>query len=95
MKTKWKAALAGLALVTLSGAAAARDQVNFTLSIGTPAPVVYAAPAYYPHAVYVPQRVYYPAVATETYVVRHYDRYGVRHGQWRGPHRYHRHYGWR
>jgi hypothetical protein len=90
MKTRWKAALAGLALVALSGTAAARDQVNFTLSIGTPAPIVYAPPVYYARPVYVPQRVYYPAVTTR-YVVRHYDR----HDYWRDRRHWHRHHGWR
>lgn len=58
MKNKWKAAVAGLALLGLSGAATARDNIEFSITIGTPGAVYAPAPAY----VYAPPpRVYYPA----------------------------------
>ena len=59
MKTNWKAlVLAGALLTGLSGTAAARDHVSFSLSFGVPAytyapprPVYYApAPVYYDYA---------------------------------------------
>ena len=54
MNTKWKAVVIGGALLAgLSGTAAARDHVNFSLSFGVP--------AYTPAYTYVapPQPVYY------------------------------------
>ncbi len=73
----WKLLAGGLALAALSGTAAARDNVHFSLSIGVPAPVyvapyaapaaptyIYERPVYYspPPVVYAPPRVvYYPA----------------------------------
>ena len=72
MNTKWKAAIIGsILLAGLSGTAAARDHVNFSLSFGVPAPVYvappvapvyYAPPAYYPAppvVYYNPAPVYY------------------------------------
>jgi hypothetical protein len=68
MKTNWKALLIGGALLAgLSGTAAARDNVSFSLSFGVPAPVYVAppAPVYYappPRVYYAPPPVaYYPA----------------------------------
>ena len=49
------AVVAGAALALLSGVAAARDNVSFSVSFGMPTPV-YVAPA----PVYVPAPTYYP-----------------------------------
>ena len=91
MKANWKVSiLAGALVLGLSGTAAARDHVNFSLSFGVPAPVYYAPPP--PPVYYAPEPVYYapPAVyyAPAPRVV-YYDRYGYRHY----GHRHHRH-GW-
>ena len=60
--------IAGAALAAISGTAAARDNVSFSISFGVPAPIlaapapVYVAPApvYYPPApVYAPAPAYY------------------------------------
>ena len=61
MKSKLTAFLIGVVLASLSGMAAARDHVNFSISVGVPGPAFVApAPIYYPP----PQAVYYapPAV---------------------------------
>jgi hypothetical protein len=89
MKTKWKAALAGIALISLSGAAAANDRVHFSLNIGLPAPMVTYAPpvAYYPPApVYVAPRVYHPAPVYWSPPPR---AMRIHHGHWRGHDRRH------
>jgi hypothetical protein len=90
--------LAGAALVTLSGVAAARTTVDFGINIGIPGPVY--APAYYPpppvysapvYPVYAPPRVYYPAPVyygpPAYYGPRYYGGYGrggYGHGGGRG-----------
>ena len=98
MNAKWKALIiAGALLAGLTGTAAARDNVSFSLSFGVPAytyyapppPVYYAPPAYYapPPAVYYnPAPVYYAQPAFG-FTVRDGHRHGYRHG-----HRHHRHW---
>jgi hypothetical protein len=83
MKTNWKVCiLAGAMLAGLSGTAAARDHVNFSLSFGVPAPVYYAPPApvyYAPEpAYYAPPAVYY-APAPAYYAPAWGHRHGHRH----------------
>ncbi|MDB5864950.1 MAG: hypothetical protein JWO70_2756 [Betaproteobacteria bacterium] len=88
-------ALAGAALIALSGAAAARSNIDVGISFGYPAPVYVAPPppvAYYPAPVYVqPAPVYYapPAyyAAPRYYAPR--DR-GWHRGWDRGERRHHR-----
>jgi hypothetical protein len=79
--------VAGAVLAGLSGVAAARDNVHFSIAFGVPAPVVVApapvyapAPAYYappptyypPAPTYYPQTVYYaPQPVYSPYVVRY------------------------
>ena len=96
MKTKWKALIIGGALLAgLSGTAAARDNVSFSLSFGVPAPVYYSPPppTYYyyspppPVVYYEPAPVYYTQPAFG-FVIRDGHRHGHRH--W---HRNHSH-GW-
>ena len=86
MKTNWKAyLLAGAVLAGVSGTAAARDHVNFSLSFGVPAPVYYAPPA---PVYYAPAPVYYAPPAPVVYYgppAPAYVYYGPRH-------RHHRHW---
>jgi hypothetical protein len=92
MNTKWKAVVIGAALFAgLSGTAAARDNVSFSLSFGVPAYTYYTpAPTYYysppPAVYYEPAPVYYAPAYT------YYDgpryRYGYRH-HYRHHHRTH------
>ena len=97
MKTNWKALMIGGALLAgLSGTAAARDNVSFSLSFGVPAPVYYAPPppvyyaprAYYyappPVAYYPPAPVYYAQPAFG-FTIRDGHHHGHGHG-----HRHHR-----
>ena len=101
MKTNWKAViLAGALLAGLSGTAAARDNVSFSIGFGVPAPVyvappppVYYAPApvYYapPEPYYYAPAYYAPAPAVVYYGAgwRHrHGHHGHRHG-----HRHNRH----
>lgn len=63
MKSKLTVFLMGMLLATLSGVAAARDHVSFSISVGAPR-VAYVAPApvyYYPPPAvyYAPPVVYY------------------------------------
>lgn len=69
-RTGWKLLAIGLGMTALSGTAAARDNMSFSISYGVPAPIhaqvhvySYAPPVYYtpPHVVYVPPRVVYYA----------------------------------
>jgi hypothetical protein len=91
MKTNWKACiLAGALLVGISGTAAARDNVSFSLSLGVPAPVYVAPPAprayyYEPAPAYYPAPVYYDYYAPAPAVVYYEPRYYR-------PHRHHRHH---
>ena len=88
MNTKWKALkVGGAVLAGLSGTAAARDHVNFSLSFGVPAyayapapPVYYAPPA--PVVYYSPEPVYYAPPARG-----YYDQIGRCH-----PYRHWRHH---
>lgn len=64
-------------LVMLSGTAAARDNVSFSLAIGTPVTYMQPAPVYYtpppPRVVYYsPVPVYYGPTARVVYVKRDY-----------------------
>ena len=88
MKTRWKGLIiAGAVLAGLSGTAAARDNVSFSLAFGVPAYTYYAPPppVYYappPPVYYAPAPAYYygpPAVSV-------YYRDG-----WRHNHRHHHH----
>ena len=97
----WKLLAVGLGMVALSGTAAARDNVSFSITFGVPAPVYaqvhaypYAQPVYYaqprvvyaqPHVIHAPPRVVY--YAAPHYAPRHRDHRG--HGG-----RNHQH-GWR
>lgn len=91
MKMNWKTALVAVALIWLSGAAAANDRVHFSLSIGFPAPMVAYAPppvVYYPPApiyqAYPVSRVYYPAPTNGYFAprpVRYYYGPSRGHGQ--------------
>lgn len=87
MKNKRTAFLIGTLLATLSGMAAARDHVSFSISVGAPR-VAYIAPA--PVYYYPPQAVYYapPAVyyIPAPWAVR------VDAGQHRSRHNWHRHH---
>lgn len=100
MKTNWKTALAAVALISLSGAAAANDRVHFSLSIGVPAPMVAYAPppvVYYPqtpiyqtYPAYPVSRVYSPAPSYGYYAPRPVrDYYGPSRGH--GQRHRHRH----
>jgi hypothetical protein len=104
------AVFAGAVLAVLSGAAAARDNVSFSVSFGmpapvyvTPAPVYVPAPTYYapPPAYYPPTTVYYapaPAPVYAPYVVRVAPAYvvpGHGHGHGRGHGRWHGGGHWR
>ena len=90
-QTGWKLLAAGLALAALSGTAAARDNVRFSISIGAPAPIyapapayIYERPVYYsaPPVIYAPPRVvYYPAPSY--YYAPPPGHYGHRHHGWR------------
>ena len=94
MNTKWKAALIGGALLAgLSGVAAARDNVSFSLSLGVPAyapyvappaPVYYAPPAPVYYAPPPPPRVYYAPAP----VVYGYGYYGGYRPYYRHHYRY-------
>ena len=93
MNTKLKALLIGGALLTgLTGTAAARDNVSFSLSFGVPAytyvapppPVYYAPSSYY----YDPAPVVYytrpaPVYYAPAYSYRYYDGPRHRHGHHR------------
>jgi hypothetical protein len=97
MKTNWKVLIIGGALLAgLSGTAAARDNVSFSLSFGVPAytyapppPVYYAPRAYYyappPVVYYNPAPVYYSQPAFG-FTVRDGHRPG--HRQWQGHNRH-------
>jgi hypothetical protein len=88
MKTNWKALILGSALLAgVSGTAAARDNVHFSLSFGAPAytyiapppPVVYYAP---PPVVYyrpAPQPVYYAPPAWGVTISSGYRGWDGRH----------------
>src|SRR5262245_29481843 len=91
MKTKLTAMLlaAGL-LAALSGAASARDNVSFSLSIGVPGyAYVDPPPVYYypePRIYYPPTRVYYapgPVVIRDRDWDRHHRHWDRHHNQWR------------
>ena len=88
MKSKLSVFLIGATLAIFSGAAAARDHVNFSISVGVPG-VAYVAPTpvyYYPP----PQAVYYAPPA-----VYYAPRPGpviVVGGHYRGWHNGYRHY---
>ena len=94
MKTNWKAMiLAGALLAGLSGTAAARDNVSFSIGFGVPAPVyvappppVYYAPAY---TYYAPPVAYY---APPPPVVYYGAGWGHRHGHGHGHRRHHGHH---
>lgn len=90
----WKLLAVGLGMAALSGTAAARDNVSFSISFGVPAPVYaqvqaysYASPVYYaqPRVVYAPPRVVY--YAAPQYVQRHRGHGGQKH--------WHKQHGWR
>lgn len=99
----WKLLVGGLclSLAALSGTAAARDNVSFSISFGVPAPayaqvhayphpqpVYYAAPRVVyaqPHVVYAPPRVVY--YAAPQYPQRHRGHGGQKH--------WHKQHGWR
>ena len=95
MNTKWKAALIGGALLAgLSGTAAARDNVSFSLAFGVPAYTPYVAPPapvyYAPPAVYYappPPRVYYAPAPVYGYAYYGGPRYYYGH-----RHRHHHHW---
>jgi hypothetical protein len=93
MRMNWKAyLLAGAVLAGVSGTAAARDHVNFSLSFGVPAPV-YVAPPPAP-VYYSPEPAYYappPAPAyygPAYYSAGFYDRWGRWHPYRPHPRRY-------
>jgi hypothetical protein len=93
MNTKLKAlAIGGAMLAGLSGTAAARDHVNFSLSFGVPAYTYAPAPVYY--APPAPVVYYSPPPAPVYYAPTRggfYDRYGYWH-----PYGYrHNHRNWR
>jgi hypothetical protein len=97
MNTKWKALIVGGAVLAgLSGTAAARDHVNFSLSFGVPA-YTYAppAPAYYGYAAaapayydYAPPVVYYSPPPARVYYAPAWG-YRYDHGRHRGWDRHH------
>jgi hypothetical protein len=101
MKTNWKTViLAGALLAGLSGTAAARDNVSFSIGFGIPAPV-YVAPPPPPPVYYRPAPVYYtpPAYYAPAPAVVYYEPgwsygyaygHGHRHGHHRHHHRHHR-----
>ena len=94
MNAKWKTLVIGGALLAgLTGTAAARDNVSFSLSLGVPAyayapppPVYYAPSAYYyapaPVVYYQPAPVYYSQPAFG-FTIRDGHRHGYRnHRNW-------------
>jgi len=94
MKTKWKALILGGALLAgLTGAAAARDNVHFSLSFGVPA-YTYAAPP--PPAVYYapPPVVYYRPAPVPVYYAPPAWGIAINSGYagWDGRHFRHHHY---
>ena len=90
MKITSTAILLGTLLATLSGAAAARDNVSFSIYVGAPAYVA-PAPVYYyppPQAVYyAPPAVYYAPPAVY-YAPRPWPV--VRYVGWHNGYRHHR-----
>ena len=90
MKNRKAALVFGIILVALSGAAAARDNVRFSVSIGAPvyeyqppAPVYYYPPPPPRVVYYAPGPVYYAPPAPVYYAPRW-------HGHGHGHHNHHR-----
>ena len=84
--------LAVAALAGLSGTAAARDNVSFSFSIGTPGYSYYAPPppVYYypaPRVYYAPTPYYYAAPTVVIRGGRDWDRHHHRHWDRRDWHR--------
>ena len=95
MKTNWKVLIAGALLAGLSGTAAARDNVSFSIGFGVPAPVYVAPPppVYYAPApaytYYAPPVAYY---APPPPVVYYGAGWGHRYGHGHHRHGHHRHH---
>jgi hypothetical protein len=109
MKTNWKALMIGGALLAgLSGTAAARDNVSFSLSFGAPGPVYVAPPApvyYYGPRYYAPPPAVYYSPPAPVYYTQPAFGFTIGHGHhrhWHGHHhhrhhhhRHHHHRHWR
>jgi hypothetical protein len=95
MKHGLKVLIGAALLAAVSGTAAARDNVRFSLSIGAPAYVAAPAPYYYAPppvpAYYAPAPVYYPPAAAYYPAPRvYYAPAWVGRGHRGGWHRYYR-----
>ena len=93
--TGWKFLAVGVGMTALSGAAAARDNVSFSISIGTPAPMyaqVHAYPYYAPPVIYAPPQVVYAPPRVVYYAAPQYGPRPRGHGDYRHWHMQH---GWR